>query len=250
MRTIRLDVQYDGTDFHGFAPQLAVRTVGGELEDVLERVLGQRPRVTPAGRTDTGVHAKGQVVSFQTDSAMSCGELKRAMNALVGGDLLVKEVSDAPDGFDARRSVQTRCYSYAIWNAADRNVWERRWMGHVASPLDVEAMDRSCQYLVGKHDFAAFRTHRSQDDTEKGTVTRVKAARWWRDETREQVLRFEIEADAFLRHMVRTIVGTSVWVGQGKIAADDVATSMETRERAATGPTAPANGLTLLKVTY
>src|SRR5436309_1192810 len=166
MRTIRLDVQYDGTDFHGFAPQPAARAVGGELEDVLERVLGQRPRVNPAGRTDTGVHAKGQVVSFQTESAMSCAELKRAVNALVGSDLLVKEVSDAPDGFDARRSAETRCYGYSIWNGPDRNVWERRWMGYVGGPLDVEAMDRSCQHLVGKHDFAAFRTHRSQDDTE------------------------------------------------------------------------------------
>src|SRR5690349_8903832 len=100
MRTIRLDLHYDGTDFHGFAPQPAVRTVGGELESVLERILGQPTRVTPAGRTDTGVHARGQVVSFVTPSRMASDDMKRALNALVGRDILVERVSDAPDGFD------------------------------------------------------------------------------------------------------------------------------------------------------
>ncbi len=250
MRTIRLDVQYDGTDFHGFAPQPSARTVGGELEDVLGRVLGQRTRVTSAGRTDTGVHAQGQVVSFHTESAIPCWELKRALNALVGEDLLVKDASDAPEGFDARRSAETRCYGYTIWNGSDRNVWERRWMGHVAAPLDVNAMDEACQSLVGRHDFAAFRTHRSQDDTEKGTVRKVKSARWWRDSAFEPVMRFEIEADAFLRHMVRTIVGTSILIGQGKLPTSEMGASLERKERAGAGPTAPANGLTLLRVTY
>jgi len=181
MRTIRLDVEYDGTDFRGFAPQPRARTVGGELEEVLQRVLGQRTRVTPAGRTDTGVHARGQVVSLHTESAIPCSELKRALNALVGQDLLVRTVNDVDESFDARKSAETRCYGYAIWNGPDRNVWERRWMGHVDMPLNVDTMNDACQALVGRHDFAAFRTHRTQDDPTRGTVRRVLSsmgARW------------------------------------------------------------------------
>jgi tRNA pseudouridine38-40 synthase len=250
MRTIRIDVQYDGTDFRGFAPQPNTRTVGGELESVLQRVLGGRMRVTPAGRTDTGVHAHGQVVSFRTDSAMPCAELKRAVNALVGQDVLVQDVSDAPDDFDARRSVRSRCYGYAIWNGPERNIFERRWTSHVDEPLDVDAMHEACQALVGRHDFAAFRTHRTQDDPGKGTIRRVHAAAWWRDTMCPTIVRFEIEADAFLRHMVRTIVGTSILVGLGKAPTGRIAATMERGERAGAGRTAPAQGLTLLRVTY
>jgi len=250
MRTIRTDVQYDGTDFRGFAPQPSARTVGGELESVLERILGERTRVTPAGRTDTGVHARGQVVSFQTEASMPCAELERALNALVGQDVLVRNVADAADGFDARRSVKTRCYGYAIWNGPERNVFERRWTSHVDRPLNVDAMHESCQALVGRHDFAAFRTHRTQDDPGKGTIRRVHMARWWRDTMCPTVVRFEIEADAFLRHMVRTIVGTSILVGLGKAPTSEIAATMERGERAGAGPTAPAQGLTLLRVTY
>jgi tRNA pseudouridine38-40 synthase len=181
---------------------------------------------------------------------MASGDMKRALNALVGRDILVERVSDAPDGFDARRSADTRCYEYAIWNEPDRNVWQQRWMGHVEAPLAVDAMNDACQVLVGRHDFAAFRTHRTQDDPTKGTIRRVTTARWLRDTVCPSVIRFEIEADAFLRHMVRTIVGTATLIGLGKLSISEMAASLQRKERAAAGPTAPANGLTLLRVTY
>lgn len=245
-----MDLDYDGTDFRGFVPQPGLRTVGGELEAALERVLGAPIRVTPAGRTDSGVHARGQVASFETNSKLPSADLKRALNALIGQDVVVREVCDGPPGFDARRSARARRYGYAIWNGPDRNVWQRRWMGHVQSELDLEAMDCACQALVGKHDFAAFRTHQAQDEPGRETIREVYAASWRRDEIDPHIIRFEIEADGFLRHMVRTIVGSAILVGLGKLPVGAMAEMLARRERAASGPTAPASGLTLLKVTY
>src|SRR5581483_5056825 len=233
MRTIRFDVEYDGTDFRGFAPQPGARTVGGELEGVLQRILGERIRVNPAGRTDSGVHARGQVVSFQTNSALPCADMKRAVNALTGDDLLVRVLQDAPEGFDARRSAQTRCYEYAVWNSSEPDIWSRRWMAHVDQPLDVRVMNSACQLLVGRHDFAAFRTHRTQDDPSRGTVRRVHGVSWSRDAACGSVVRLVIEADAFLRHMVRTIAGTSLLIGLGKLPEDEMATALASGERAA-----------------
>lgn len=250
MRTLRIDLEYDGTNFRGFAPQPGLRTVGGELEAALGRVLGEPIRVTSAARTDSGVHARGQVVSLLADSGVVLADLKKALNALIGPDMLVRDVCDAPAGFDARRSARTRRYGYAIWNGPERNVWERRWTVHIDEPLDMEAMHDACQALVGRHDFGAFRTHQAQDDPGKGTIRRVHGAGWRRDEADPRILRFEIEADAFLRHMVRTIVGSSILVGLGKAPRTAFTAMLAGGERAAAGPTAPASGLALLEVTY
>lgn len=249
-RNLRIDLDYDGTDFRGFVPQPGLRTVGGELQRVLERVLGSPTRVIPAGRTDSGVHARGQVVSFRTESDIGLDELKGALNALVGQDVVVHEVSEVAREFDARKSAKSRRYGYAIWNATSRNLWERRWSAHVDAPLDPEAMDQACRPLVGLHDFAAFRTHRTQDDPRRRTMREVYCAHWRRDESDPRMLRFEIEADGFLRHMVRTIVGSAVQVGLGKLPASGILGMLERGERAGAGPTAPANGLALIGVTY
>ncbi|MPZ15107.1 MAG: tRNA pseudouridine(38-40) synthase TruA [Chloroflexi bacterium] len=249
-RTIRIDLEYDGSDFRGFAPQPGLRTIGGEIEAGLQRVLQAPIRVTPAGRTDTGVHARGQVVSFQTVSRMPVVDLKRALNALVGEDVLVRSVADVPAGFDARRSARSRRYRYAIWNAPDRDVWHRRWTTHVEAALDADAMDTACQALVGRHDFAAFRTHAAQDEPRSSTVRSVFRAEWRHDPSEPRLLAFDIEADAFLRHMVRSIVGSSVLVGRERLPVTGIEAIMGRTERAAAGPTAPAGGLTLVEVKY
>ena len=250
MRNVRINLDYDGTDFRGFVPQPGLRTVGGELERVLDRVLSRPTRVTPAGRTDSGVHARGQVVSFHTESAIPVDDLNGALNPLVGQDVVVLDVAEADPAFDARRSAKRRRYAYAIWNGPIRNVWQRRWAAHVDSALDPDAMDEACRPLVGVHDFAAFRTHKAQDDPGRTTTREVYWARWRRDEMDPRILRFEIEADGFLRHMVRTIVGSAVQVGLGKLPAAGIAEMLQRGERAAAGPTAPAHGLTLIGVTY
>ena len=220
------------------------------LEAILTRVCGEDIRVTPGGRTDSGVHARGQVVSLRTHSTIPVSELKKALNALVDPDLYITSVCEAAADFDARRSAQSRRYGYAIWNTPARSVWHRRWMGHVAAPLDVERMNAACQPLVGRHDFAAFRTHQSQDPPGLGTERRVQAVTWTRDDSDSHVLRFEIEADAFLRHMVRAIVGSSIQVGAGKLPEEAIGTMLASRQRAEAGPTAAPEGLTLLEVKY
>lgn len=250
MRVLRIDLDYDGTDFRGFAPQPGARTVGGELETALSRVLGEEVRITSGARTDSGVHAVGQVVSFRTESGAETSELKRAVNALTGDDVWVREMAEAPADFDARRSARSRRYRYRIWNAPDLSIWNRRWSMHVEAKLDVEAMDQTCRALIGRHDFAAFRTHRSQDEPERGTVRRVISTSWQRDPSEPAEVTFDVEADAFLRHMVRTIVGSSILVGQGKLPPTALADMLTAEERAAAGPTAPAHGLTLMGIEY
>ena len=250
MRVLRIDLEYDGTDFRGFAPQLGARTVGGELDAVLSRVLGEAVRVMPGARTDSGVHACGQVVSFRTESSTPQVQVKKALNALLGNDVWVRDVAEAAPTFDARRSACSRRYRYRIRNSPERNVWERRWSVQIDGNLDVDAMNEACQPLIGEHDFAAFRTHRSQDDPERSTVRRVISTEWQRDPNEPAGIRFEIEADAFLRHMVRAIVGSSILVGQGKLPTTAVGEMLTAGVRAAAGPTAPAHGLTLLVIKY
>jgi len=250
MRVLRIELDYDGADFRGFAPQPGVRTVGGELEASLSRVLGEAIRVTSGARTDSGVHARGQMVSFRTESTTTTSEVKRALNALMGDDVWVSDVTEADADFDARRSARSRCYRYRVWNAPDRNVWQRRWSTPVEGKLDVDAMHEACQPLVGEHDFAAFRTHRAQDDPRRGSTRRVISASWKRDPVEPANVTFDIEADAFLRHMVRTIVGSSILVGQGRLARTAIAAMLAAQDRAAAGPTAPAQGLTLMEIKY
>ena len=249
IRVLRADLEYDGTDFHGFAPQPGARTVGGELERVLALVLDEPIRVTPGARTDAGVHARGQVVSFRTRSGLEPSEVRRALNALLGHDVWVRNVDEATEDFDARRSARSRRYRYSIWNSTERNVWECRWMLQVEPKLDVGAMDEACRELVGKHDFAAFRTHRAQEDPHRSTTRRVISTRWAQDGS-EPNLTFEIEAEAFLRHMVRGIVGSSILVGRGKAPTTALADMLASADRAAAGPTAPGHGLTLLEIRY
>jgi tRNA pseudouridine38-40 synthase len=159
-------------------------------------------------------------------------------------------VAEAPAGFEARRSARKLRYRYLVWNASEPNIWERRYMLHVKRPLNVEAMREACEPLVGRHDFASFRTHRSQDDGEIGTVRRVFSADWRRSGEHPEVVRFDIEADAFLRHMVRVVVGSTLLVGLDKQPVSSVGDALARHDRAAAGPTAPAHGLTLLEVTY
>jgi tRNA pseudouridine38-40 synthase len=249
MRVIRLDIEYEGTDFHGYALQRHQRTVGGEIDGALTRILGEPIRTVAGARTDAGVHARGQVASFGTRSDMAVNEMRRALNALVGKDVAVNAVTDADPGFDARRAARSRRYEYAIWNAAARSVWDRRSTWHIGDHLDVPAMEAACQQLIGKHDFASFRTHRTQDDANRSTVRRVLCSNWRRDEA-TPIIRFQIEADGFLRHMVRTIVGSAVLVGKGDLPVDAVEVMLARGERAAAGPTAPPQGLTLMEVTY
>ena len=231
---------YDGTAYAGFQIQPNASTVQGELERVLAVICGEPVRITGAGRTDAGVHASGQVIDLRTTSGLATEELERGVNALLPEDIAISSLERAEDSFHARFSATGRTYEYRIRNAAVRDpLWTRREHWHPAE-LDVAAMRAAAARLVGRHDFAAF----AAGESGERTVTRAE----WISEA--SVLRFEIESDAFLRGMVRGIVGTLLWVGRGKLTVERFTEVLEARDRALAGPSAPAKGLCLVAVRY
>ena len=256
MARLRLLITYDGGEFRGFAPNPGVRTVGGLLADALGRRLGYPVQLTCAGRTDAGVHALGQVVSFdaadEDASPERLGALREGLNRMCAPDVAVLSAERAPDGFDARFSALSRTYRYSIWNSAVPDVFRRRTCWHVPDPLDVPAMTDAATLLVGEHDFASFCSRATQviDGTERvaSTTRRVLDVRWRTPEP--PLLLFDIEANSFCRQMVRSIVGTLVEVGRGRRPAADIDRIIAARDRAAAGPVAPPHGLCLRSVSY
>lgn len=248
MRTIRLDLQYDGTDYHGFSRQPNGRTIQAELEDALRETLGQVVAVVPAGRTDAGVHALGQVVSFETAAALESPEIGRALNARLPRDIVVLGVREERAGFNARRDARGRSYRYTLWRGRERNVWWRRYSYHYPGALDLAVMREASRLLLGRHDFQAFTTGWSKDwRPGRGTTRTISRADWTED---GDFLYFQIRADGFLRHMVRGIVGTLLWVGRGRLSLGAVEALLRGAPRGQAGPNAPPHGLALLHVHY
>ncbi len=243
MRYFRATVEYDGTEFFGFQVQADRPTVQGALEDVLARVTGSPVRVLAAGRTDTGVHARGQVIAFRCSWRHEVGDLQKAMNALLPDSVAVLDLAEAPEDFHPRYSARSREYRYFVHNRPVRSPLRSRFSLHVAQPLDVEAMNRVAAHIVGTHDFATF------GDPTVGEVTlrEVFHSRWERQA--DEVV-YVIEANAFLRRMVRTLVTGFLWVGQGRWSEDDFMAALSARDRSACPPPAPPNGLCLWKVRY
>jgi tRNA pseudouridine38-40 synthase len=229
--------------------QDGVPTVQGELERALAEICGGPVRITGAGRTDAGVHATGQVISFRTASALDGGALGRGVNALLPEDIAVSAVEAVGDEFHARFSATGRRYEYRIRCAAQREPLERHREHWLPGPLDVDAMSQAARALIGRRDFTAFATGAtgSTGAAGRGGSREVREARWSRD---GDVLTFAIAADAFLRGMVRAIVGTMIWVGRGKVPAAGMERIVASRDRANAGPSAPARGLCLVQVEY
>jgi tRNA pseudouridine38-40 synthase len=255
---IRLTIEYDGTDFCGSQAQLGRRTVQSELERCLKPLTNEDVRVTFAGRTDSGVHAKGQVVNFRTCARHDPDTYRRALNAALPDDLAVVSAGRAPIGFHSRFDAVGREYRYRILNGAVRSPLMRRFAVHVFRPLNLEGMQKACECLLGEHDFASFTGAGKgipavDGDERPGTVRNVYTAKWSStaepDDPR-RLIDFEISANAFLPHMVRNIVGTLLWVGIGKVDWQAGKKILEARDRRLAGPTAPPHGLTLMKVNY
>ena len=232
---------YDGTSYAGFQVQANARTVQGELERALSYVCDEAVRVTGAGRTDAGVHASGQVIDFRTASALDGVTIGRGVNALLPEDIAVSALEPAAEDFHARFSATGRTYEYRIRHAPERDPLERRRELQIAGPLDLAAMRDASVRLVGRRDFSSFAAG-------PGGVRSVRRAEWCQPGTSQ--LRFEVEADAFLRGMVRAIVGTLLWVGRGKIDVPGFERIVAANDRARAGPSAPANGLCLIAVEY
>ncbi len=241
-RTFKATLEYDGTDFAGFQRQRTARTVQGELERSLEAVVGTKVVIVGAGRTDAGVHAAAQVASFRVDTRLDDATLKRALNALLPGDIVLRSLVTATDGFDARRSAVGRLYEYRIIQRVERPALDRLRGWQVAAPLDLAAMREAGARFVGEHDFAAFTIGPGRP-----TVRRVSAVALWRDADSVYV---RVAGEAFLHRMVRRMVALLVRVGMGRADPDDVTALLASGDRDKAPAAAPAQALTLVGVVY
>lgn len=241
---IKLTVEYDGTSYHGWQIQPNCDSIQAILERAVSTFVGAPTRITGSGRTDAGVHALGQVVNFFTDKESSPFRIRRALNALTPSDITIKEVELVLDSFDARRDAQSRVYEYHILNRPTRSPFflKRAWQLH--EQLNVDAMRAAIACLIGKHDFSSFR---AAGCDAAHPVRKVYSTSF---EPRGELLVYTIEATAFLRHMVRNLVGTLVEVGKGERSPQAFADLLEARDRIKAGKTAPPHGLYLLEVKY
>lgn len=242
MATIRLDLAYDGTDFHGWARQPRHRTVEGEILRVLDRVLGHAPRCSVAGRTDAGVHAERQVVSFEADADPQ--RLASILNARLSPEIVVRCAQRARDGFDARFDAVSREYRYRIELGPVTDPFTGRYVWHRPKELSLTRMRAAAAALVGEHDFASFGRATSPDGTTVRRLERLVVAR-----TGDRI-EITARADAFLRQMVRSLVGTLVDVGEGRIDPAAMPEVLDAGDRGAAGRVAPPHGLILRQVRY
>jgi tRNA pseudouridine38-40 synthase len=250
MTTWRIDLQYDGTAFKGWARQPGLRTVQAEVERALSTALRSVVRVRVAGRTDAGVHAWGQVASFVAPVALDAHRLLLGLSALLPDDVAVQALTPVPDGFDAR-AARSRTYRYTLWCGTPRPVRERAYVWHVRGALDESALAAAARLFCGRRDWAACtpsaRLYRTCE-------REVLAARWLPAPTQPagpvRRLVFEITATGFLHNMVRVAVGSMVDVAQGRLGLDEVEAALAAGERRLMGQTAPARGLALVRVEY
>ena len=245
MRNLRLTLAYDGTDFNGWQTQPGFRTVQETLETALAKLTGEeRVRCNASGRTDAGVHAVGQVVNFYSATKLAQDVLVRAINAHLPADVIVSAVVDVPQSFDANRDAKRKLYRYVIHDGAVPSPFLRRYCCQSRHPLDAAAMRRAAEPLRGRHDFHSFETDWPNRMSSVRTITHLALSRvgdWiWID----------VEADGFLYNMVRAIAGTLMNVGRGYWPETKVADILNIADRAQAGPTAPAQGLFLMRVNY
>ena len=261
MRTFKVTVSYDGTDFSGFQRQANARSVQAELELALAAIEGKHVTVAGAGRTDAGVHALGQVTSFKLSNTIAERDLFRALNAKLPEDVRVLSVEVEVQGFNARFSARSKMYRYRISNTRVMSPFQRRFAWHISRALDMAAMNQAAQALLGEHDFSCFqakgspmiRRGRVQPITEKRTSTRTMTHAIWTEEPLAaggRLLTFEIAGTGFLKYMVRTVVGTLVEVGDGRRTPVSFRDLLDSGDRASAGPTAPPSGLYLVRVDY
>jgi tRNA pseudouridine38-40 synthase len=245
VRHIRLVVEYDGSHLHGWQRQPGVATVQEHLEIALAKLLTHEVQVGGASRTDAGVHARGQVASFRTDRPIPVHGVRRGLNSLLPSSIAIRDAAEVPEDFHPRFSATGKHYRYTILARAERSPrWhDRAW--HHPEPLSVSAMHDAARALIGQHDFAAFR---AAGCAAKTTLRRVDSITFTR--LHPHRLEVDIRGNAFLRHMVRIMVGTLTEVGTGRLSVSQVAEILASKDRTKAGVTAPPQGLELIEVRY
>lgn len=240
----KLILEYDGTNYHGWQLQKTAVTIQGTLEAVLSQIFSEAIRVRVAGRTDTGVHALGQVATFKAEKPIDCYRLQRTLNGLLPRDIVVKQVEEVVDTFSPRFDALSRTYRYQIWNHRWPSAIWARYSWHVPFPLSIEGMNQAAPLLIGEHDFSSFQGADWIEHNPRRTVLRSVVRQ------EGEFLVYEVEGRSFLRHMVRNIVGTLVDVGRGALSIEDFATIFAACDRTRAGVNAPPQGLFLVTITY
>ena len=244
MRNLRLDICYDGTKYRGWQRLTGVEnTIQGKLEQTLSRLLGEQIEVSGSGRTDAGAHALGQVVSFHTESTLSCQEILEGLRRYLPEDIGIYSCQEVHPRFHARLNAKSKTYRYRIWNSDSPCVFDRKYLWQLPEELDLEAMRKAAAYFLGEHDFSAFCANKKM---KKSTVRRIDAVII---EKKDEEIVLTFTGNGFLYNMVRILVGTLVEVGRGERNADSIP-NLFGGKREQAGLLAPAQGLCLMEVTY
>lgn len=257
MRNIKLTIEYDGTNYSGWQIQRKAparpksgrqnvkrKTIQETIEKALTKILCEKTRLTVSGRTDSGVHAKGQVANFKTNSNLSPQTILRALNANLPGDIAIKDATEVERDFHSRFSAKSKVYRYAILNSAQRSPLARFCWHFIPYKLNFSLMKKEARVLLGRHDFKSFQAKDKKECDSIRTIKRIDLTK------KGAFIYIDIEADGFLYNMVRNIVGTLIEIGRGKLPAGSMAKILKKKNRLFAGPTAPARGLCLLKVKY
>ncbi len=261
MRNIKLVIQYDGSDYSGWQVQKKDRTIQSVLEKAVLTVTGEDAKVTAAGRTDAGVHAFNQVAAFRTKSGLVPAVLLRALNANLPTDVRIIKASDCNDDFHPRFSAKNKTYSYIISQAGNHSasnrgsVFLRRYSWQIPYDPDLALMRKAAKHLIGRHDFACFRASGCSSKHAVRTIKKIVISKTFTCgftafKLDVPLIKISIQADAFLRYMVRNIVGTLMDVGKGKTLPDEIKVILASKDRRKSGPTAPPQGLFLEKIVY
>ncbi len=252
MKNIILKIEYDGTNYHGWQTQRlktasakqTVKTIQETIEKVLKKILREKIKIFASGRTDAGVHARGQMANFKTAKKIPLKKIKTALNSLLPPDIRIKSISRISNDFHARYSAKSKVYRYTILNQSDNHVFTRNYAMHVLKPLNVALMQREAKVLLGKRDFKSFQASDKRQGKSIRTMKKIRIKK------QNNFVFVDFEADGFLYNMVRNIVGTLVKIGKGKLPAGSLKKILALKNRKYAGPPAPAKGLCLEKVKY